>query len=85
MTDETNDISLLVIKILTILVLEAKMPELNTSIDIDAPPDAVWSVFYDFDQYADWNPFIRSLEGPTEVGDEFEVALELPGGRGMRR
>ncbi len=59
------------------------MPELNTSIEIDAPPEAVWSVLYDFDQYSDWNPFIRSLEGSTEVGDDFEVALELPGGRGM--
>ena len=59
------------------------MPELKTSIEIEATPGAVWSVLSDFDRYGDWNPFIRSLEGPTAVGDDFEVALELPNGRGM--
>eukprot|EP01051_Picozoa_sp_SAG22_P022793 SAG22_NODE_5608_length_985_cov_1.255079_1_plen_285_part_00 len=29
---------------------------------IDAPPEAVWEVFVDFDRYSEWNPFHRKVE-----------------------
>lgn len=31
----------------------------GTNITIDAPIDAVWDVLLDWDNYADWNPFVR--------------------------
>lgn len=59
------------------------MRELATSIEIDAPPDRVWSVLTDFDSFPDWNPFIRSARGEVEPGAKLEVRIEPPGGRAM--
>ncbi len=60
------------------------MPAIKTSIAIDGTPEAVWDVLADFDRYPEWNPFVRALEGDTSVGSDLDVALELPGGRGMQ-
>ena len=35
---------------------------IETHIEINASPELVRSVFLDFDQYSDWNPFIKSLK-----------------------
>jgi hypothetical protein len=59
------------------------MRELDTSIEIDAPPERVWSVLTDFDSFPDWNPFIRSARGEVEPGAKLEIRLEPPGGRAM--
>jgi hypothetical protein len=59
------------------------MRELDTSIEIDAPPERVWSVLTDFDSFPDWNPFIRSARGEVEPGAKLEIWLEPPGGRAM--
>ena len=46
------------------------MLEINTTIDIDAPPDRVWSQLIAFSAYPSWNPFIKALEGATRQGFE---------------
>lgn len=62
------------------------MYELHTEIDIDASADHVWSILGDFARYADWNPFIRELNGAPgpEVGAKLDVVLVPPGGRAVR-
>jgi hypothetical protein len=57
------------------------MAEIERIIEIDAPPEAVWRVLLDFDAYAEWNPFIRSISGHPEPGETLTVRLEPPGGR----
>jgi hypothetical protein len=57
--------------------------ELETAVEIDAPPAAVWRVLTDFPAYGAWNPFIRSIEGTAHEGERLTVLLEPPGGRGM--
>ncbi len=57
--------------------------EITTSIEIDAPAEAVWDVLSDTDAYPDWNPFIRSFEGELVEGARVAVRIEPPGGRGM--
>ena len=57
--------------------------ELETTVEIDAPPAAVWRVLTDFRTYGEWNPFIRSIEGRVQEGERLTVRLEPPGGRGM--
>lgn len=53
------------------------MDEIITTIEIDAPPRAVWEVLTDFDSYDEWNPTIEITGSPTE-GERLEVVLSLP-------
>ena len=57
--------------------------EIETTVEIDAPPAAVWRVLTDFESYGDWNPFIRSIAGNVREGERLTVRLEPPGGKGM--
>lgn len=57
--------------------------ELDTEIDIDASPEAVWAVLVDLDRYADWNPFIVSASGKVEVGQRLVNRMQPSGGRAM--
>ena len=53
---------------------------IETSIEINAPPEKVWEVLSATDAYPDWNPFIRSIAGRLEQGKTIKVSLSLPGG-----
>jgi hypothetical protein len=59
------------------------MNRIDTSIEIDAPPSAVWAVLRDFDSYPEWNPFVRVMGRPN-VGAHLRVELRPPGGRPTR-
>lgn len=50
---------------------------IETQIKINATAEAVWSVFADFENYPEWNPFIKSLTG--EVAARKQIAIALPG------
>jgi hypothetical protein len=56
---------------------------IETSIDIQAPPDRVWAVLADWAAYPTWNPFVREIRGTPEVGSRLRVRLQLPGGSPM--
>ena len=56
---------------------------ISHTIEIDASPEAVWRELADTDSYAEWNPFIRSLEGEFEEGTRLRVRIEPPDGRPM--
>jgi hypothetical protein len=56
---------------------------LQSEIEIDAPPAAVWAVLSDLDAYGEWNPFIRRIGGDLREGATLDVRIEPPGGRGM--
>jgi hypothetical protein len=47
---------------------------IDTTVDIDAGPDAVWDVLTDFASYKEWNPGMR-IEGAPEVGAKLHVHL----------
>ena len=57
--------------------------ELKTDIEIDAPPEAVWTVLTDLDRYAEWNPFVISASGQVEVGERLVNRMQPPRGRAM--
>ncbi|MFT6183928.1 MAG: hypothetical protein ACJAU0_001235 [Flavobacteriales bacterium] len=37
----------------------------------------------DFNEYPEWNPFIRRISGPTKVGDNLQVELHQVKGKPM--
>jgi hypothetical protein len=57
--------------------------ELYTSIEIEAPAERVWQILTDFEQFPDWNPFIRRIKGEAKSGTKLEAYLQPPGGQGM--
>jgi hypothetical protein len=59
------------------------MRTLEARIDIDAPVDRVWAVLHDTAAYAEWNPFIRTVEGALQPGSRLTIRIEPPGGWGM--
>ena len=59
------------------------MKELHSEIEINAPAERVWQVLMDFDQFPEWNPFIRSISGEAREGAQLTARLEPPGGMGM--
>lgn len=57
--------------------------EIRTEITIEATPNRVWEVLTRFENYPNWNPFIKSLQGEVKVGKKIIVRLEPPGAKGM--
>ncbi|MGZ3853417.1 MAG: SRPBCC family protein [Flavisolibacter sp.] len=60
------------------------MHQLETQIEIEAPVERVWSLLTDFPSYSKWNPFVRSIEGPLEVGQSLKVFIQPSGEKGMQ-
>lgn len=56
---------------------------ISHTIEIDAAPEAVWRELADTRAYADWNPFVRSIEGELEESARLRVEITPPGGRAM--
>lgn len=56
---------------------------IKTEIQINATPEKVWSILTNFDQYPQWNPFIKSISGQVAVGNKITARLEPPGAQGM--
>ena len=59
------------------------MPAIDTSIDIAASPQRVWSVLTDFAAYPQWNPFITRIAGEPVVGSRLVVTIQPPGRKPM--
>lgn len=50
--------------------------ELKTTIKIEATPQKVWNVLTDFENYKNWNPFVKSIIGDVKVGNNIKVELQ---------
>ena len=59
------------------------MKTIETDIEIDAAPEAVWAVLADLEAYPDWNPFITSADGMLRPERRLKVRIEPPGKRPM--
>ena len=57
--------------------------EISTEIRIHATPDKVWAILTNFENYPNWNPFIKSIKGEITVGKKIVARLEPPKARGM--
>ena len=59
------------------------MRELLSEIEIDAPIGDVWDVLTRFEDFPEWNPFIRAAEGEVKVNGKIRVTVQPPGRRPM--
>lgn len=56
---------------------------IETEIEIDAPAERVWDILTDFQEYPNWNPFIKELGGKPAVGEKLRMFIQPPGGKGI--
>ena len=57
--------------------------EIFTEILIEAQPQKVWEILTDFENYPEWNSFVKSIEGNVRVGNIISVRIEPPNGNGL--
>ncbi len=60
------------------------MKQLQSTIEIDAAPEQVWSVLADLPAFSGWNPFIREARGQLDEGARLTIRVQPPGGRSIR-
>jgi len=69
--------------LITLVNISAMALEIKTEIIINATPEKVWEILTNFDEYPNWNPFIKSIKGQVEVGGEITVRIEPPEAKAM--
>jgi len=57
------------------------LKEIRTEIDIKASPEKVWEVLTDFNNFPQWNPFIRQINGDPKVGTKLKIHLQTSSGK----
>lgn len=57
------------------------MKTVAATVDIDAPPMAVWAVLTDLTRYPEWNPHIREGTGEVAAGNRLTMKMFPPKGR----
>lgn len=55
-----------------------RMKTMSATIQIDAPPEAVWGVLTDLDRYPEWNPLFREAYGQVTVGNRITLRSTHP-------
>lgn len=56
--------------------------QIETTLEIDHPPGAVWAVLTDFASYPAWNPFVIAVEGAARLGARLAIRVRDPRGSG---
>jgi hypothetical protein len=57
------------------------LKEIRTEIDIKASLEKVWEVLTDFNNFPQWNPFIRQINGDPKVGTKLKIHLHTSSGK----
>lgn len=54
---------------------------IRTVVEIDAPPEKVYSVLADLESYPNWNPYHKKVEGKFEEGADLKIFVTRPDGK----
>jgi len=54
------------------------MKTMSATIQIDAPPPAVWAILTDLSHYTEWNPLFREASGQVAVGNRITLRSVHP-------
>lgn len=57
---------------------------MHTSVLIEAPQELAWKVLMDFEQFKNWNPLFRLIEGDMRVGGGLVETINLFGSKPVR-
>ncbi len=71
------------ISLITFLSATATAKEIKTEVLINATPEKVWAILTDFENYPNWNPFIKLIKGEVKIGNKIIVKIEPPEAKGM--
>ena len=52
-----------------------ELHEIQTEIDIAAPPEKVWAYLSDIDAWQEWSPIINEASGDAEIGSTLTVTM----------
>ncbi len=55
-----------------------------SEVTITATPERVWSILTRFEDYANWNPFIKAISGTPVVGGNISAQIQPPNGKAMQ-
>ena len=55
--------------------------EIQTEIEIAAPPEKVWSILVNVDNWNKWNPIINQASGVASVGSELTITMRGEDGK----
>ena len=75
--------NLTTIILITFLNATAMAKEIKTEIIINATTEKVWAILTDFENYPNWNPFIKYIKGEVKVGNKIIARIEPPKAKGM--
>lgn len=50
--------------------------QIKTSITINASKEKIWKILTDFENYPEWNSFIKSVTGEIKVGNQIQIKLQ---------
>jgi hypothetical protein len=50
--------------------------QIKTSITINAGREKIWQILMDFENYPEWNSFIKSVSGDVKVGNRIKIKLQ---------
>jgi hypothetical protein len=54
------------------------MKTMSATIQIDAPPEAVWAILTDLSSYPEWNPLFREATGQVATGNRIKLRSVHP-------
>jgi hypothetical protein len=57
------------------------LKEIHTQLNIKTSAERAWNVLIDFNNYSQWNPFIRKINGAPKVGTKLEIHLHTASGK----
>lgn len=66
---------LLLLAIVYLSISGRKMQIVQTEIEIQAPPEKVWSIITDIDKWQEWSPTINASAGQAEVGSAVTITM----------
>ncbi len=76
-----NNILLAGLSMLTLFGTGCANIAIRTVIEIDAPPEKVYSVLADLESYPEWNPYHRKVEGKFKEGEALKIYVKRPDGK----